>query len=71
MQELDAILARRRQIVAMLTAERNRLEGALPSLRPGIQEHIAWLEDALKRAPRPLVSEADFEQLFNAASSPH
>ncbi len=47
MQELDAILARRRQIVAMLTAERNRLEGALPSLRPGIQEHIAWLEGKL------------------------
>lgn len=34
-------------------------------------EHIAWLEDALRKAPRPLVSEADFEQLFNAASSPH
>lgn len=33
-------------------------------------EHIAWLEDALRKAPRPLVSEADFEQLFNAASSP-
>jgi rubrerythrin len=34
-------------------------------------EHIAWLEDGLKQVPRPLVSEADFEQLFNAASSPH
>jgi rubrerythrin len=34
-------------------------------------EHIAWLEDALRKAPRPLVSEADFEQLFNAASLPH
>lgn len=34
-------------------------------------EHIVWLEDALRKAPRPLVSEADFEQLFNAASSPH
>lgn len=34
-------------------------------------EHIAWLEDGLRRVPRPLVSEADFEQLFNAASSPH
>lgn len=28
-------------------------------------EHIALLEDALARAPRPIVSEADFEQLFN------
>lgn len=34
-------------------------------------EHIAWLEDALRKAPRPLVSEADYEPLFNAASSPH
>jgi rubrerythrin len=34
-------------------------------------EHIAWLEDGLKRVPRPLVSEADYEALFNAASSPH
>jgi len=34
-------------------------------------EHIAWLEDGLRKVPRPLVSEADFEQLFNAASSPH
>ncbi len=34
-------------------------------------EHIAWIEEALRKAPRPLVSEADFEQLFNAASSPH
>ncbi len=34
-------------------------------------EHIAWLEDGLKKVPRPLVSEADYEPLFNAASSPH
>lgn len=34
-------------------------------------EHIAWLEDGLKKVPRPLVSEADYEALFNAASSPH
>lgn len=34
-------------------------------------EHIAWLEDGLRRVPRPLVSEADYEALFNAASSPH
>ncbi|MBZ0143967.1 MAG: ferritin family protein [Rhodocyclaceae bacterium] len=28
-------------------------------------EHIAWLEDGLKQVPRPLVSEEDFEPLFN------
>ncbi|MBS3916470.1 MAG: ferritin family protein [Sulfuritalea sp.] len=31
-------------------------------------EHIAWLEDALKKTPRPLVSETDYEALFNASS---
>jgi transposase len=44
-QELTALLARRRQIVAMLVTEQNRLGTALPSVRPGIQEHIAWLEE--------------------------
>ena len=34
-------------------------------------EHIAWLEEGLKRVPRPLVAEEDFEPLFNAASLPH
>lgn len=34
-------------------------------------EHIAWLEEGLRKVPRPLVSEADYERLFNAASSPH
>jgi rubrerythrin len=28
-------------------------------------EHIAWLEDGLKKVPRPLVSEEDYEPLFN------
>ena len=46
-QELNALLARRRQIVAMLVTEQNRLGTALPSVRPGIQEHIAWLEGKL------------------------
>lgn len=33
-------------------------------------EHIAWLEEALKKAPRPLTTEADYEALFSV-SSPH
>jgi rubrerythrin len=28
-------------------------------------EHVNWLEDALAKAPRPLVSEADFEQMLS------
>jgi len=46
-QELNALLARRRQVVAMLVTEQNRLGTALPNVRPGIEEHIAWLEGKL------------------------
>ena len=40
---LRAVLARRRQVVEMLTAERHRLGKAPADVRPGIQAHIAWL----------------------------
>jgi transposase len=43
-QTLSALNRRRRQLVKMLTAERNRLDSALPSARPSIREHIRWLE---------------------------
>ena len=45
---LSSLMARRRQLVGMLVAERNRLDRALPPVRPGIQEHISWLEEKLK-----------------------
>lgn len=44
---LAAVLARRRQVVEMLTAERQRLSKAAPALRPGIQAHITWLNQQL------------------------
>ena len=31
-------------------------------------EHIAWLEDGLKKVPRPLTTEDDYEALFSASS---
>ena len=47
-QELEALLGRRRQLLAMLTAERNRLERAPACLRKNLQAHIRWLEKRLK-----------------------
>ncbi len=47
-QMLAAILARRRQLVAMLTAEQNRLHTAPTAIRERIGAHIAWLEEDLK-----------------------
>lgn len=40
---LRAVLARRRQLIEMLTAERHRWGKAPADVRPGIQAHIAWL----------------------------
>ena len=47
-QELTDLLARRRQLVEMLTAEKNRLGTARKRVRKDIQEHITWLEKRLK-----------------------
>ncbi len=44
---LDAIVGRRRQIIDMLTAEKNRLGFALPAVQKGIRKHIRWLERQL------------------------
>ena len=48
-QALADQLARRRQVVAMLTAEKNRLHTARPPLRQEISRHISWLQKSLKR----------------------
>lgn len=47
-EELKALVARRKQIIEMLTAEKNRLARALQNVVPEIEEHIVWLENRLK-----------------------
>ena len=47
-QELTALLARRRQLVEMLTAERNRLPLARGRVHHDVQVHIHFLEQRLK-----------------------
>jgi transposase len=51
---LDAIVGRRRQIVDMITAERNRLGFALPAVHKSIEQHIRWLERQLDRVDSDL-----------------
>ena len=53
-QELRALMARRRQLVEMITAEKNRLRTAAPRIRPKVQEHIRWLEESLKDLDRDM-----------------
>ena len=48
-QSLAALVTRRRQLVEMLTAERNRLGSAPRVLRAEIQAHITWLQRRLAR----------------------
>jgi transposase len=53
-QALTAILTRRRQLIEMLVAEKNRLAGARPAIRKGLQAHIVWLERALEQTDAEL-----------------
>jgi transposase len=49
-EALDALLTRRRQLVEMLTAERNRLLIARPAVRRDLQQHIRFLGRRLREA---------------------
>src|SRR4051795_12744567 len=46
-RHLGALVARRRQLLEMLVAERDRRHAADPALREGIDAHVRWLEEAL------------------------
>lgn len=52
--EFAAILARRRQVVEMLTAEKNRSRTAIKPVRQRIGKHISWLEQELDDTDRDL-----------------
>ena len=58
LQELDALLARRRQLLEMLTAERNRLGQVLGTgkraVKQSLKAHIAFLERELRMADTEL-----------------
>ena len=46
-RQLTGLVTRRRQVIEMLTAEKNRLRTAAPAVRDHIKEHILWLERSL------------------------
>lgn len=50
MLELVALVDRRRQLLDMLTAERNRLAIARRAVKPSVLRHIKFLENAIDRA---------------------
>jgi transposase len=53
-QTLAALVARRRQLVEMLTAEQHRLASARRPVRQNLRVHIAWLVRALGHADADL-----------------
>jgi len=52
--DLQALVTRRRQLVDMLTAERNRVPLARGAVRKNLLAHIRWLEKQLDRTDRDL-----------------
>lgn len=52
--ELEALVARRRQLVEMLVAEKNRLARARGRVREGIKQHVGWLQRQLGDIERDL-----------------
>jgi transposase len=52
--DLLALVARRRQLVDMRTAELNRVAVARPALRAGVREHITWLDRRIKDTDREI-----------------
>jgi transposase len=53
-EALDAVLTRRRQLLEMLVAERNRSGFARAPVRRGITQHIRWLERQLTEVDHDL-----------------
>jgi transposase len=47
-RQLEELVARRRQISEMITAEKNRRRGKTNSVQSSIDEHIEWLKKQLK-----------------------
>jgi transposase len=48
-EQLTALLTRRRQLVDMLTVEKNRLVTVRPAMKGDIQDHLTWLKDKLAK----------------------
>ena len=55
-ERLQSLVARRRQLVEMLTMEKNRLGTATEWTRPDIEAHIEWLTDCINKAGKDIAS---------------
>ena len=62
-QELQALISRRRQLVEMLSAEKNRVSIAKRRVLPDVEAHIDWLQDRIKQLDREIqtLSQSDVQ----------
>jgi transposase len=65
-QDLDAVLLRRRQLIEMLTAEKNRLGLARKPIRKSLKAHIAYLEREVRMADSDLAAQVASSPLWRA-----
>jgi transposase len=54
LQELQALIMRRRQLIEMLVMEKNRLRLARREIKQGLKKHIEWLEQQVREADQDL-----------------
>lgn len=52
--QLRALMGRRRQLIEMLVAEKNRVGQSHRAVRPGLIEHVHWLENQLAEIDKEL-----------------
>jgi Transposase and inactivated derivatives len=65
-QQLAALITRRRQLVEMLTAEKNRRGSAPRGMRDGIQTHIDWLAQHLTQLDQDLTTAVQASPIWRA-----
>ncbi len=65
-QELVALITRRRQLLDMLTAERNRLATARAAVRPGLKRHVQWLTRRVAETDNDLTTTIQQSPLWRA-----
>lgn len=65
-QEFDALVTRRRQLLEMRTAEKNRAGTARPAVKRQIQKHIRWLTRELDRIEEELDQQIKTSPLWRA-----
>lgn len=52
--ELQALVSRRRQLVEMIVAEKNRLSRCLPRVKPTIKAHVQWMEKQVEEIEKEM-----------------